>query len=150
MKELIVEVRNPKAEGRKQSEGRRPNTEPVARGGFRNSGFFRYSEFGLRASSAVIGVAVLFAGFAPAPVSAQAAIPDRPEKLTFPPLVYEPPAPANYRVQLKSGPIAYVAPDRELPLVNLVVYVHTGSYLEPAGKEGLAELVITVKPLRQR
>jgi predicted Zn-dependent peptidase len=33
-----------------------------------------------------------------------------------------------------------VAPDRELPLVNLVVYARTGSYLEPAGKEGVADL----------
>ena len=75
-----------------------------------------------------------------APAIAQSAIPDRPEKLTYPPLVYEPPAPEKFRVQLKSGPVAYVVPDRELPLVNLVVYVRTGSYLEPAGKEGLADL----------
>jgi predicted Zn-dependent peptidase len=68
------------------------------------------------------------------------AIPDRPEKLTYPPLTYEPPAPEKFRMALKSGPIAYVVPDRELPLVNIVVYAHTGSYLEPAGKEGLAEL----------
>ena len=67
-------------------------------------------------------------------------IPPRPEQLAFPPLVYEPPAPEKFRVALKSGPIAYVVPDRELPLVNLVVYAHTGSYLEPAGKEGLADL----------
>jgi predicted Zn-dependent peptidase len=67
-------------------------------------------------------------------------IPDRPEKLTFPQLVYEPPAPEKYRVVLKSGPVAYVVPDRELPLANIVVYVRTGKYLEPAGKEGLAEL----------
>jgi len=67
-------------------------------------------------------------------------IPDRPEKLSFPPLVYEPPAPESYRIKLKSGPVAYVVPDRELPLVNLVIYVRTGEYLEPAGKEGLAEL----------
>ncbi len=33
-----------------------------------------------------------------------------------------------------------MAPDRELPLVNLVVYARTGSYLEPAGKEGVADL----------
>ena len=46
---------------------------------------------------------------------------------------------ADIRVVLKSGPVAYVVPDRELPLVNIVVYVHTGTYLEPAGKEGLAE-----------
>jgi len=67
-------------------------------------------------------------------------IPDRPEKLTYPPLVYEPPAAQQYRVQLKSGPVAYVVPDRELPLVNIVIYVRTGEYLEPAGKEGLADL----------
>jgi len=67
-------------------------------------------------------------------------IPDRPEKLSYPPLVYEPPAPEKYRVELKSGPVAYVVPDRELPLVNLVIYVRTGQYVEPQGKEGLAEL----------
>ena len=67
-------------------------------------------------------------------------IPDRPEKLHFPPLKYEPPAPDNFRVQLKSGPVAYIVPDRERPLVNITIYVRTGSYLEPAGKEGLAEL----------
>jgi zinc protease len=36
--------------------------------------------------------------------------------------------------------VAYVVPDRELPLVNIVVYAHAGQYLEPAGKEGLADL----------
>jgi predicted Zn-dependent peptidase len=64
----------------------------------------------------------------------------RPEELRFPALVYEPPSPADYRVVLKSGPVAYVAPDRTLPLVNIVVLVHTGSYLESEGKEGLANL----------
>jgi zinc protease len=72
--------------------------------------------------------------------SAGVAIPARPEKLSFPPLNYEPPAPESFRVALKSGPVAYVVPDRELPLVNIVVYVRVGQYLEPEGKEGLAEL----------
>ena len=84
--------------------------------------------------------ALLFTGLSSAPVLAQTAIPDRPEKLSYPPLTYEPPAPEKSRVSLKSGPIAYVVPDRELPLVNIVVYAHTGSYLEPTGKAGLAEL----------
>ena len=66
------------------------------------------------------------------------AVANRPEELKFPPLNYQPPVPEQFRVQLKSGPIAYVVPDRELPLVNIVIYVHTGDYLEPAGKEGLA------------
>jgi len=73
------------------------------------------------------------------PVATEA-IPDRPEKLSFPSLTYEPPAPEKYRVQLKSGPVAYVVPDRELPLVNFVIYVRSGQYVEPAGKEGVAEL----------
>ena len=68
------------------------------------------------------------------------AIPDRPEKLAFPPLTYEPPAPEKYRVALKSGPVAYVVPDRELPLVNLSVMAHTGDYLEKDGQAGLANL----------
>ena len=68
------------------------------------------------------------------------AIPDRPEKLTFPPLVYEPPAPERFRVQLKTGPVAYVVPDHDLPLVNFVFSIHTGKYLDPAGKEGLGDL----------
>lgn len=69
-----------------------------------------------------------------------ASIPARPEQLTFPALSYEPPDPKEYRVALKSGPVAYVVPDRELPLVNIVVYARTGQYVEPDGKQGLAEL----------
>ncbi len=68
------------------------------------------------------------------------AIPDRPEKLQFPPLKYEPPRAADYRVVLKSGPVAYVVPDRELPLVSVSIYVRTGQYNETSGKEGLASL----------
>ena len=74
-----------------------------------------------------------------APTS-RATIPTRPEKLSFPPLSYEAPVPASYRVKLASGPVAYVVPDKELPLVNLVVYVRAGQYVVPAGKEGLADL----------
>ncbi len=69
-----------------------------------------------------------------------AVIPDRPEKLTFPELTYEPPGPAQFRVPLQSGPVAYVVPDRELPLVNISVLVRVGDYLDPEGKEGLAKL----------
>ena len=75
-----------------------------------------------------------------AEASAAGAIPDRPEKLQFPPLAYDPPDPAAYRVPLKAGPVAYVVPDRELPLVNLTVYVRTGQYVEPADQVGLSEL----------
>jgi len=74
------------------------------------------------------------------PARAAASIPPRPERLKFPPLTYEAPVPADYRVALKAGPVAYIVPDKELPLVNLVVYVRAGQYVVPSGKEGLADL----------
>ncbi|HEY6168378.1 MAG TPA: pitrilysin family protein [Verrucomicrobiae bacterium] len=70
----------------------------------------------------------------------RAGFPDRPEKLKFPPLKYEPPSPADFRVQLRSGPVAYLAPDRELPLVSISVHVRTGDYVAPRGKEGITDL----------
>jgi len=66
-------------------------------------------------------------------------IPDRPEKLRFPPLTFEPPSAARSRVPLKAGPVAYVVPDRTLPLVNISILVRTGNYLDPQGREGVAE-----------
>lgn len=69
-----------------------------------------------------------------------AGIPARPEELKFPPLKYEPPNPADYRTVLKNGTVAYVVPDHELPLVNIRILVHTGDYVVPKGKEGLAAL----------
>jgi predicted Zn-dependent peptidase len=144
MKEALVETRNPKAETRMKYEGRNPKAHLIQRlrglFGVRVSAFLRPSGFGLRTLFTGLGLAALLAPLLPAPALAQAAILDRPEKLSYPPLVYEPPAPEKFRVQLASGPVAYVAPDRELPLVNVVVYAHTGSYLEPAGKEGVADL----------
>lgn len=71
-------------------------------------------------------------------LQADTTIPDRPEKLKFPTLKYEPPDPASFRVPLKSGPVAYIVPDRELPLITINVIVRTGGYLDPAGQEGLA------------
>jgi len=93
-------------------------------------------------SSSVPGLlASLALWFAPVLVAGAADdIPDRPEQLWFPPLQYEPPDPAAWRVVLRSGPVAYVIPDRELPLLNVVVYVRAGAYLDPPGKEGLADL----------
>jgi predicted Zn-dependent peptidase len=74
------------------------------------------------------------------PKPAAGKISDRPEKLKFPPLVYEPPNQSDFRVQLKGGPVAYVAADRELPLANVTIYVRTGDYVEPEGKEGVTDL----------
>ena len=70
----------------------------------------------------------------------RAAIPARPEALKYPPFRYEPPSPVESRVTLKSGPVAYVLPDKELPLVNIAVLVRTGQYVAPPGKEGITDL----------
>lgn len=67
-------------------------------------------------------------------------IPDRPDKLKFPELKFEPPVANDYRVQLKSGPVAYLVPDRALPLINLSIGVRVGSHVEPKGAEGLADM----------
>ena len=67
-------------------------------------------------------------------------IPDRPEKLKYPKLTFEPPMADDFRHQLKAGPVAYLVPDRELPLINISVSVRAGTWLEPEGKEGLADM----------
>jgi predicted Zn-dependent peptidase len=71
-------------------------------------------------------------------VAQPAAIPDHPDKLVFAPIVYTPPSAKDYRVVLKNGMVVYIAEDPTLPLVNIELTLRTGSYLEPAGKEGLA------------
>jgi predicted Zn-dependent peptidase len=94
----------------------------------------------MRIFPAIIFAATLASLILPPALRAGDAIPNRPEKLIFPPLNYQPPNPADYRVQLKSGPVAYVIPDRNLPLVTITVYIHAGRNLEPASKKGVAEL----------
>jgi zinc protease len=82
---------------------------------------------------AVLGLPVL----AVSPLLAQA-IPDNPEKLVFKPIVYTPPAAKDFRVVLQNGMVVYVAEDPTLPLVNIELTIRAGSWLEPAGKQGLA------------
>jgi zinc protease len=86
-----------------------------------------------RAATAALCLALLPA----APAAAQA-IPDHPEKLLFQPIAFQPPVAKDHRVVLKNGMVVYIAEDRALPLVNIALSVRVGSWLEPAGKEGLA------------
>lgn len=65
-------------------------------------------------------------------------IPSKPDQLKFAPISYTPPRAADHRVVLKNGMVVFVVEDPTLPLVNIALTVRTGSYLEPAGKEGLA------------
>lgn len=81
--------------------------------------------------------ALLLCGLA-ATAAFAADIVDRPEKLQFPPLKFDPPNPADYRVVLKSGPVAYLVPDHQLPLVHVSIRVRTGEYMEPENKVGVA------------
>lgn len=98
--------------------------------------------------SAVVGAALLSQGCAtqkccPVAVQSCAAPADivaHPRELKFPPFTFQPPKADPYRVALQSGPVAYVASDRELPLVTIVISVRTGDWVEPEGKEGLTDL----------
>jgi predicted Zn-dependent peptidase len=66
------------------------------------------------------------------------AIPDSPDKLTFPPIVFQPPRAQDHRVVLKNGMVVFIAEDKALPLVNVAITVRTGGWLEPEDKAGLA------------
>ncbi len=85
----------------------------------------------------ILGALALTLAFT-ASAQTPAPIPAWPESLKFPVLNYEPPDPRQHRVVLKSGPVAYVVPDRELPLITVSILVRSGAYLEPACQEGLA------------
>lgn len=82
----------------------------------------------------------LFAVLVTASVTAADTVPASPEKLTFKPFTYAPPSAAPHRQALKSGPVAYVTEDRELPLVSISIVLRGGTYLDTPGKEGLAEM----------
>ena len=69
------------------------------------------------------------------------AIPDRPEKLTYPPIAFQVPTAKDAKVLLKNKVPAWLVSDPAgVPLVRVTVWWRGGAYLEPAGKEGLASL----------
>lgn len=67
-----------------------------------------------------------------------------PRALEFEPLLWDPPAPE--RVVLDNGLVVFLLEDDEVPLVEVAVYVRTGSVYERAETSGLARL--TAKALR--
>lgn len=69
-------------------------------------------------------------------------IPDRPEKLQFEPIRFETPRVKDFQAKLKNGVPAFLAESGAggTPLVRVTVSWRGGSYLDPKGKEGLADL----------
>ena len=76
----------------------------------------------------------------PAGLLAQAPqqIPPHPRELKYTTLTFTPPKREQYRHVLSNGVVAYLVEDHDLPLVNISTLVRTGTYLDPAGKEGVA------------
>lgn len=95
----------------------------------------------IRRPASILGAALgglLLATLAATAAPAGSDIPDRPEKLTYPPLKYEAPDATKYRVKLANGMAAYLVPDRTFPLVTVTVMMRVGPDLDPVGREGLA------------
>jgi len=76
---------------------------------------------------------------APALAQPAAAIPERPERIEFPPLTFEPPDAADHRREIAGVPV-YFAPDDELPLVTITFSFKGGEHLEPEDRAGLAQM----------
>ena len=64
-------------------------------------------------------------------------IPPRPEQLTFKPLSFTPPMAADFRHELSNGIVVFLAPSKELPLIDLSMSFRGGEFLEAANKCGL-------------
>lgn len=84
---------------------------------------------------------------ATAPAAPALDLPDRPEKIEFAPLAYEPPEAARFRRTLPDGTVVYLAPSREFPLVNMSITFKGGAALDPADIPGLAAM--TARMIRE-
>lgn len=85
-------------------------------------------------------LALVLLTLSPAAVLAQSQTPAHPRELKYTTLSYTPPKRDSSRHVLANGTVAYLVEDHDLPLVNVSTLVRTGTYLDPAGKEGLAAL----------
>ena len=67
----------------------------------------------------------------------------RPSDIRYPQLpAWQIPAPD--RIALPNGLVVYLLEDHELPLINVMVRIKTGSRYEPADKVGLADMTASV------
>ena len=67
------------------------------------------------------------------------AVPSHPRELALTPRPAAPPRPEDHRARLAGGLAAYLCRDAAAPAVRLTLRFKTGAWLDPAGKEGLAE-----------
>lgn len=87
---------------------------------------------------ALLSMVVLFA----APVTARKlALPPHPATLSYPALNWQVPQARQNRSVLDCGAILYLAVDHTVPIVTISGSVRGGSLVDPAGKEGRAELM---------
>lgn len=93
-----------------------------------------------RTLSAILTLALLTVSPISFVAQNQQQIPAHPRELKYQTLSYTPPKREQYRHVLSNGVVAYLVEDHDLPLVTVSAIVRTGSYLDPAGKEGLASL----------
>jgi predicted Zn-dependent peptidase len=95
-----------------------------------------------RAGAAAL-VALLVCAFALAPLFTAAATPEKPvqkwTQIQYPPLP-EQEVPKPRRVVLDNGMVVMLLEDHELPLVDAVALIRTGSRLDPAAEAGLGQL----------
>ncbi|MGE0639649.1 MAG: M16 family metallopeptidase [Thermoanaerobaculia bacterium] len=71
-------------------------------------------------------------------------IPERPEELAYGPLRFEVPDASGFRHELPGGIVAYVVPDRSLPLVSVVLHLRTGAFRESAAQPGVASMTASL------
>jgi len=67
-------------------------------------------------------------------------IPEHPDRLKYPALKFEVPDAAAMRTTLSTGTPAYLIEDAALPIVDLRILIRGGSFDQPPGKEGVADL----------
>ncbi len=73
-------------------------------------------------------------------VSEEAAPRKKPhEGLVYPPL-NQPQPPVPQRIELDNGIVVYLLEEHEFPIIEISVWIRTGSIYEPADKVGLAEI----------
>lgn len=71
-----------------------------------------------------------------------AEIPACPDRMTYPPLRFDPPR--AERVVLENGIVLFTIENHEIPLVNISAVFRAGSNYDPPGKEGTAELTASL------